>query len=219
MDGSTGHVKETEEKEDVVHVSSSIVALLTLRHAGGPIHDPFRRASRSGGSWRNRTHEIRSSKGRGVVTDVRSGLYTVRTPTGTTYTLAESVAVRYGREVPNVGDEMILWINKDNNIMDAKKKGASKMAPHFISGNLVSINHGKAQVRFSISGEEKSFELRPESQKYTDMAVGTPVTIAVNEAGEVVDLHVDKDSGAPRSGLDHPDNESALKGFRHLGKP
>jgi len=153
----------------------------------------------------------------GVVTDVRSGLYTVRTPTGTTYTLAESVAVRYGREVPKVGDEMILWINEGNNIMDANKKGASKMTPHFISGNLVSINYGQAQVRLSISGEEKSFKLRPESQKYTDMAVGTPVTIAVNEVGEVVDLHVDKASGAPRSGLDHPDNESALKGFRHLG--
>ena len=32
-----------------------------------------------------------------VVTQLKSGLYTVRTPRGTNYTLAESVDVRYGR--------------------------------------------------------------------------------------------------------------------------
>lgn len=59
----------------------------------------------------------------GIVTDSRSGLCSVKTSTGTNYTLAESVVVRYGREVPKVGDEMILLINEGNHIMDARKKG------------------------------------------------------------------------------------------------
>jgi hypothetical protein len=68
-----------------------------------------------------------------------------------------------------------------------------------------------------VDGEE-SFKLRPESRMFREMAIGTPVTIAVCKEEEVIDIHVDKDSEVPRSGLSHPDNESALVGFRHLGK-
>ena len=45
------------------------------------------------------------------------------------------------------------------------------------------------------------------------------MTLAVNKEGEVIDIQADKDSEAPRKGLSDPDKESALKGFRHLGKP
>ncbi len=155
----------------------------------------------------------------GVVTDSRSGLYTVKTSTGTNYTLAESVAVRYGREVPKVGDEMILLINEGNHIMDARKKGAHTEDLHYMSGRLMSINYGKSHMRLSTSEGEKNFKLRPENLMFRDIAVGTPVTIAVNEEGEVIDLHADSTSDVPRSGLSYPDNGSALKGFRHLGKP
>ena len=153
----------------------------------------------------------------GVVTHMKSGLYTVRTGTGTNYTLAESVDVRYGRDVPKVGDEMTLWLNDGNHIMDANKKGAN-LSPRFVSGKLVSINYSTSQMTLSIVDGEESFHLRPESRMFRDMAVGTPVTIAVCKEGEVIDIHVDKDSEVPRSGLSHPDNESALVGFRHLGK-
>jgi hypothetical protein len=155
----------------------------------------------------------------GVVTQIKSGLYTIRTATGTNYTLAESDAARYGRDLPKVGDEMILWINEGNHIMDASKKGANNLSPRFMSGKLVSINYSTSQMTLSMAGGEESFKLRPESRMFRDVAVDTPVTIAMNNEGEVIDIHVDKDSEAPRSGLSYPDNESALKGFRHLGKP
>ena len=155
----------------------------------------------------------------GVVTQMKSGLYTVRTATGTNYTLAESGAVRYGRDVPKVGDDMILWINDGNDILDASKKGANNLSPRFMSGKLVSINYGQSQITLSMVDGEESFKLRPESRMFRDMAVSTPVTLAVNKEGEVIDIHVDKDSEVPRSGLNYPDNGSALKGFRHLGKP
>jgi hypothetical protein len=155
----------------------------------------------------------------GVVTQMKSGLYTIRTATGTNYTLAASDAVRYGRDVPKVGDEMILWINEDNDILDANKKGANTLSARFISGKLVSINYGRSEIILSMAGGDENFKLRPESRMFREFAVDTPVTIAVNKEGEVIDIHVDKDSDAPRSGLSHPDNKSALKGFRHLGQP
>ncbi len=155
----------------------------------------------------------------GVVTDAKSGLYTVKTTTGTTYTLAETSAVRYGRDVPKVGDEMVLWLDEGNLIMEAHKKKAGDTEPRFLSGKLVSINYGRSQLTVLISGQEQHFKLRPENRMFRNMAVGTPITVAINEVGEVIDLHVDSTSEAPRTGLQHPDNSSALKDFRHLGKP
>jgi hypothetical protein len=133
-------------------------------------------------------------------------------------TQLKSVAVRYGLDVIKVGDEMILYINEGNNVMDARKKGTHNLSPHFMSGSLISINYGVSQMTVLMSdGKKKSFKLRPASRMFTDIAVGTPVTFATNEVGEVIDLHVDSTSDVPRSGL-NPDNKSALKGFRHLGK-
>ena len=151
----------------------------------------------------------------GVVSHLKSGLYTVKASTGTTYTLAESMAVRYGRAIPKVGDEMTLWINEGNIVMDANIKGAAYMAPRFISGTLKSVDYGQSQVTLSTSEGERHFKLQPESRMFKEFATGAPVVIEVNEMGEVIDLH----TPPTVSGADTTHGSSALKGFRHLGKP
>lgn len=128
----------------------------------------------------------------GVVTEVRSGLYTVKTSTGSTLTLTESAAFREGHGVPKVGDKMTLWVNEGNMVMDARPKGQPGPAPRFITGKLSSIDNGKSQMTLSTSGGEKAYSLRPESRMFRDIAIGSEVTIEVNEMGEVIDLHKDK---------------------------
>jgi hypothetical protein len=128
----------------------------------------------------------------GVVSDVKSGLYTVKTPTGTTYALTEAAAVRHGHGVPKVGDEMTLWINEGNMVMDANIKGMSGKATRFISGTLASIDYGRSQMKLSMSEGEKEFKLKPESRMFRDIDAGAQVTIEVNEMEEVIDLHKDK---------------------------
>jgi hypothetical protein len=128
----------------------------------------------------------------GVVSAVKAGLFTVKTPTGATLTLTESAAVRQGRDVPKVGDEMTLWVNEGNMVMDARLKGQPGKAPRFISGTLTSIDNGKSQMTLSTSKGEQGFSLRPESRMFRDFAVGTQVTLEVNETGEVIDIHKDK---------------------------
>ncbi|MEO8048198.1 MAG: hypothetical protein ABI684_13030 [Nitrospirota bacterium] len=44
----------------------------------------------------------------GLVSEVKSGLYAVKTSTGAMLTRSESAAVRQDRDVPKVGDEMTL---------------------------------------------------------------------------------------------------------------
>ena len=128
----------------------------------------------------------------GVVIEVKSGLYIVKTPTGATRTLIDSAAVRQGQGVPKVGDEMTLWVNEGNMVMDARPKGQPGKAPRFISGTLASIDNGNSQMTRSTPGGEKGFKLRPESRMFRDIAVGAEVTIEVNDTGEVIDIHKNK---------------------------
>jgi hypothetical protein len=128
----------------------------------------------------------------GVVSDVKSGLYTVKTATGTTYSLTESAALRHGHAAPKVGDEMTLWVNEGNLVMDAHMKGDSDKAHRFLSGKLTSIDYAKSLMTLSTSGGEKNLKLKPESRMFKDIAAGTDVTIELNETGEVIDLHKDK---------------------------
>jgi len=128
----------------------------------------------------------------GVVIEMRSGLYTVKTSTGATLTLTEAAAVRHGHRAPKIGDEMTLWVNEGNMVMDARPKGQPGKGPHFITGTLASIDNGKSKMTLSTSGGEKDFKLRPESRMFRDIPVGTQVTIEVNDTGEVIDIHKDK---------------------------
>lgn len=128
----------------------------------------------------------------GVVTEVKSGLIIVKSSTGATLTLTENTADRLGKPVPKVDDEMTLWTNEGNMVMAAHPKGQPDKAPRFISGTLASIDNGKSQMTLSTSKGERGYSLRPESRMFRDIAVGSEVTIEVNEMGAVIDIHKDK---------------------------
>ena len=136
--------------------------------------------------------KVGHQKVEGVVIDRKSGLYTVKTSTGATLTLAEAAAVRHGHSVPKIGDEMTLWVNEGNMVMDVCPKGQPDKAPRFITGTLASIDNGKSQMTLATLEGGKSFNLRPESRMFRDIAVGAEVTIEVNDTGEVIDIHKGK---------------------------
>lgn len=128
----------------------------------------------------------------GVIIDLKSGLYTVRTSTGATLTLVNAAAVRLGYSIPKIGDGVTLWVNEGNMVMDVRPKGYTDKASHFITGTLTSIDYGKSQITLSMLGGEKGFLLRPESRMFRDIAIGAQVTIEVNDMGEVIDIHKDR---------------------------
>jgi len=49
-----------------------------------------------------------------------------------------------------------------------------------------------------LASDEENFELRSESRMFRELAVGTPLTIAVNNEGEVIAIHVAKISETQR---------------------
>ena len=130
----------------------------------------------------------------GVVTEVKSGLYTVKTTTGATLRSTEATAVRQGQAVPKVGDQVTLWVNEGNMVMDARPKGQPGKGPRYITGTLASIDNGRSQMTLSTSEGKRGYSLSPESRMFRDIAVGAEVTIQVNEIGEVIDVHKNKKS-------------------------
>ena len=136
--------------------------------------------------------KVGHQKVEGVVIDRKSGLYTVKTFTGATLMLVNAAAVRHGHSVPKIDDEMTLWVNEGNMVMDSCPKGQADKAPRFITGTLASIDNGKSQMTLATLEGEKSFNLRPESRMFRDIAVGAEVTIEVNDTGEVIDIHKGK---------------------------
>jgi len=136
--------------------------------------------------------KVGHKKVEGVVTELKSGLIIVKSPTGASLTLTENTAARLGKPVPKVGDEMTVWVNEGNMVMAAYPKGQPGKTPHFITGTLTSIDNGKSKMTLSTSGGEKSYNLRPESRMFRDIAVGSEVTVEINDTGEVIDIHKDK---------------------------
>ncbi len=86
----------------------------------------------------------------------------------------------------------MLWVNEGNMVMAANPKGQPDKAPRFITGKLVSIDYGKSQMTLLTLEGERGYRLRPESRMFRDYAVGSEVTIEMNERGEIIDIHKDK---------------------------
>ena len=126
----------------------------------------------------------------GVVTDIKSGIYTVKTESST-YTLSETASIRHGH-APKVGDKLILWVSENNMVIDAHPKEQVAQAHRSISGKLVNFDNVKSEIRLSTSQGETTFKIKPETRSFVDLPKGTPVTIELNENGEVIDVHRDQ---------------------------
>lgn len=124
----------------------------------------------------------------GVVTAEKSGVLTVKLPDGTTMTLNSKNAEQHGHDVPKVGDEVTLVLNENNAVIEAHPKG-EKGHHKFVTGKLVYVGKMKPEVKLMTSDGEKVFPIDRQEIKTGILPEGTIVTVEVNEAGKVIDLH------------------------------
>jgi hypothetical protein len=123
-----------------------------------------------------------------VVTAEKSGLLTVKLPDGSTMTLNSKNAERHGHPTPKVGDEVTLVLNENNAIIEAHPKGHE--GPHkFVTGKLVYVGLMKNQIKLITPEGEKVFPLERQEIKTGGIEEGALVTVELNEAGTVIDLH------------------------------
>ena len=124
----------------------------------------------------------------GVVIAEKSGVLSVKTPEGTTMSVAEKASQRHGHAVPKVGEEVTLIVNENNNVIDMHLKG-TEGAHSFVTGKLVYVGKMKPEIKLQTPQGDKTFPLVRQDIKTGGIEEGALVTAELNEAGAVIDLH------------------------------
>ncbi|MEB2337463.1 MAG: hypothetical protein OZ918_02460 [Nitrospirales bacterium] len=118
----------------------------------------------------------------------KAGVFVVTTPKGATHQLNENMARRHGQEPFKAGDELIVVLDENNYIIDMHLKG--KEGTHrYITGKLIHVGRMKRQIKLQTPDGEQVFPLAEERQKTKGMAEGELITVELNEAGMVIDMH------------------------------
>jgi len=127
------------------------------------------------------------SKFTSVVTQ-KGGALVVTTPAGATHQLNANMARRHGQEPFKAGDEVIVVLDENNYIVDMHLKG--KEGKHQrVTGKLIHVGMTKKEIKLQTPDGEKVFPLTEQGQKTKGIPDGALVTVELNEAGAVIDVH------------------------------
>jgi hypothetical protein len=119
----------------------------------------------------------------GVVSKVQSGLVHVKTSWGSmTFSLP-------GSEKLKVGEEVEMQVNENNAVIDVHRKGEPAHSHRYVSGALTYTADDRREIKLWTPEGEKTFDVQAGRSKLASMEDGAPVTIELNEAGKVIDIH------------------------------
>lgn len=118
------------------------------------------------------------------------GSLEIKTEDGTTYQLRPTEAGRQGRAL-KPGDNVDVTVNENNAIVDVHLEG-EKGKHKLVTGKLVHVGKMKEEIKLSTAEGERTFPLLLQETKTRAIAEGTEVTVELNEAGTVIDLHKGK---------------------------
>lgn len=120
----------------------------------------------------------------------KAGNLAIKDETGSTYSLSENEAHRQGRQF-KVGDKVEFTVNENNALIDVHLAGEKGKHKH-VTGKLVHVGLMKKEIKLQTADGEQTFPLLLQETKTKALAEGTEVTVELNEAGTVIDLHEGK---------------------------
>lgn len=118
----------------------------------------------------------------GVVDKIQSGVVTIKAPGGTYRIPAKSM-----QSDLKAGDEVTLWINNENMVIDHHRKGHGA-AHRLISGKLIYAGKTKSEIKIWTPEGEKVFPLGRMEVKTKPIPEGASIVVELNEDGTVIDL-------------------------------
>ncbi len=120
----------------------------------------------------------------------KAGSLAIKDETGSTYSLSEKEAHRQGREF-KIGDKVDFTVNENNTLIDVHHAGEKGKHKH-VTGKLVHVGLMKKEIKLQTAEGEQTFPLLLQETKTKGLAEGAEVTVELNEAGTVIDLHEGK---------------------------
>jgi hypothetical protein len=122
----------------------------------------------------------------GTAWTIRSGILFVRTPFGTS-----TVHQASSRHDVKVGDHLICWVDEDNYVIDVHSP-ADGSHHQVIRGRASYVDEDRRKVRLFTPDGVKVFPLDEGADPSTVLPEHAPVTVEINEAGKVIDMHTDR---------------------------
>ncbi|MBI4401114.1 MAG: hypothetical protein HY581_05735 [Nitrospirae bacterium] len=127
----------------------------------------------------------------GVVSKIESGILFVRTPMGLRpRTISPNKADRVGLHEAKKGDELTMWVDAGNVMLDAHKKDAVYAGHRTIMGNLNYADQYWQEIKVSTPEGTERFEVDSlAGSKLSVFQEGTPVTVELDEDNVVIDIY------------------------------
>jgi hypothetical protein len=120
----------------------------------------------------------------GVVTKIQSGSVFVKTPVG-----QYNINAKTAPSDAAVGDEVTLWLNEENLVIDHHGKHKNMPGAHrLITGKLIYTGATKNQIKLWTPEGEKVFPLERMEVKTKPIPEGSMITVELDEKGTVIDL-------------------------------
>ena len=83
-----------------------------------------------------------------------------------------------------------MQVNENNAVIDVHRKGDKRAMSHrFVTGNLTYTSADHKEIKLWTPEGEKTFDVQSGRSKMSAFEEGAPVTIELNEAGKVIDIH------------------------------
>lgn len=124
----------------------------------------------------------------GVVSKIQSGVVYVKSPVGQ-YTISAKSAPADAE----VGDEVTLWLNEGNMVIDHHGKDKNVKGAHrLIFGKLIYAGLTKKEIKLWTPEGEQVFPLERMEIKTKPIPEGSPVVVELNEEGTVISLRMNE---------------------------
>jgi uncharacterized protein YuzE len=120
----------------------------------------------------------------GTVAAIQSDLITVKTSWGQ-MRISSSTAPKN----LEVGEEVEMQVNENNAVIDVHRKGDPSHSHRFVSGKLAYASTDRREIKLWTPEGEKKFDVQTGRSQLSGVDEGTPITIELNEAGKVIDIH------------------------------
>lgn len=152
-------------------LGSMILSLLMLASKG---------FADEGGQQRKATH----MKVSGVVSKVQSDHVTVKTAWGQ-MVISSATAPKNLK----VGEEVEMQVSENNAVIDVHRKGDTGHSHRFVTGNLTYASPDHKEIKLWTPEGEKTLDVQSGRSQLSAFQEGAPVTVELNEAGKVIDIH------------------------------
>ncbi len=111
----------------------------------------------------------------GVISQIKSDLMIVKTPWGQI-----TIKSADGLKDVQVGEEVELWVNENNSVIDVHRKGDPHAIHRYITGTLAYSSKDRSSIRLMTPDGERDFPVERGKSRLSTIEEGTPITVEVN---------------------------------------